>query len=104
MKMYGSICLSDIPQELMYEYNGKVYVKIQVLKYKEPKLFPNGDVKFDHFIKANVKEEEDGVNYYLGRLKMVDEVNSQAKTEVLNKIKRQSGEVDDSESFADEIF
>jgi len=31
-----SICLSDIPKEYIYDYNGKKYTKITAVKKREP--------------------------------------------------------------------
>lgn len=62
---YGSLCLSDIPKDLIEEVNGKKYLNISVVEVKSS---PYGD---SHFIAASCKKEErkDGVKYIFGNLK-----------------------------------
>ncbi len=68
MRLYGSICLSDIPKELIRtsEKNGKKYLNIEVNERREPSAYGN-----THYVKATVKaaEKREGVNYYIGDLK-----------------------------------
>lgn len=66
-KLFGSLCLSDIPRELIREgKNGKKYISIEVDERRTPS--PYGDT---HFIKAWCKaaERKEGVNYFIGDLK-----------------------------------
>jgi hypothetical protein len=35
----SSICLTDIPKELTFEYNGKTYVKVDINIYASPNQF-----------------------------------------------------------------
>lgn len=65
--LYGSICLSDIPKELITtSKNGKKYLNIEVNKLQKPS--PYGAT---HAVKMSVKkgERKEGVNYYIGNLK-----------------------------------
>ena len=65
--LYGSICLTDIPRELITESkNGKKYLNIEVNKLQKPS--PYGAT---HAVKMIVKkgDRKDGVNYYIGNLK-----------------------------------
>lgn len=67
MDYFGSICLSDIPKELIRTgKNGKKYLSIDVRERREPSQY--GDT---HFIKAYCKksEQKEGVNYFIGELK-----------------------------------
>lgn len=64
---YGSLCLSDIPKELIQTgKNGKKYLNIDIYERREVSQF--GET---HTIKASCKKEEqkEGVNYYIGALK-----------------------------------
>ena len=64
---YGSICLTDIPKELIKTAsNGKKYLNIDIYERKEV-----GKFGATHTIKASCKREEqkDGVNYFIGELK-----------------------------------
>ena len=64
---YGSICLSDIPRELISTgQNGKKYLNIEIGERRQPSQFGA-----THYVKASVKQEQkrDGVNYYIGDLK-----------------------------------
>ena len=66
-KLFGSLCLSDIPRELIREgKNGKKYISIEVDERKTPS--PYGDT---HYVKAWCKaaERKEGVNYFIGELK-----------------------------------
>lgn len=65
--LYGSLCLSDIPKELITTgKNGKKYLNIVVNKRKEVSQFGN-----THYVKAYVKKalQKEGQNYYIGELK-----------------------------------
>ena len=65
--LYGSICLSDIPKELItVGKNGKKYLNIEVKERREVSQFG-----MTHYIKAYCKKEHQrqGVNYYIGELK-----------------------------------
>lgn len=64
---YGSICLSDIPRELITTAkNGKKYLNIEIGERRQPSQYGA-----THYVKASVKQEQkqDGVNYYIGDLK-----------------------------------
>lgn len=70
----GSICLSDIPREVMKKVmckDGKerIYVNISVFARKTPATFTNGDITrtYTHSISCAPKKEErrEGVNYYI---------------------------------------
>lgn len=64
---YGSICLSEIPKELITtDRNGKKWLNVDVFEMKLPSQWGH-----THTIKASVKKEDrkDGVNYYIGKLK-----------------------------------
>jgi len=65
--LYGNICLSDIPKELItVGKNGKKYLYIVVNERREVSQFG-----MTHYIKAYCKKEQQrqGVNYYIGELK-----------------------------------
>lgn len=65
--MYGSICLTDIPKELItVGKNGKKYLRVTVSERRTPSRF--GDT---HYIKAYCRKEErrEGANYYIGELR-----------------------------------
>lgn len=70
MNYYGSICLSDIPKDKIVksEKNGKLYLNIDVVAYKESNLYGNS-----HFIAlSSDKEERQKEGYkptYIGNLK-----------------------------------
>lgn len=67
MNLFGSICLSDIPKELIKTAgNGKQYLDIEVYEKQHPGKY--GDT---HAIKASCRksEQREGVNYYIGNLK-----------------------------------
>lgn len=68
--LYGSICLSDIPKELItVGKNGKKYLNIVVNERREVSQFG-----MTHYVKAYCKKEQqrEGVNYYIGELKTSD--------------------------------
>lgn len=65
--LYGSICLSDIPKELITESkNGKKYLNIEVTALRQPSQYGA-----THAVKMSVKkaDRKEGVNYYIGNLK-----------------------------------
>lgn len=70
MNYYGSICLSDIPKDKIVksEKNGKLYLNIDVVAYKESNQYGNS-----HFIAlSSDKEERQKGDYkptYIGNLK-----------------------------------
>ena len=71
--LIGSICLSDIPREVMKKVmckdgSQKIFVNIAVMERKEPATF--GDRTYTHFISCFPKKEErkEGVNYFIGDL------------------------------------
>ena len=70
MNYYGSICLSDIPKDKIVksEKNGKLYLNIDAVAYKEPNQYGNS-----HFIAlSSDKEERQKGGYkptYIGNLK-----------------------------------
>lgn len=64
---YGSICLSDIPKELIVESkNGKKYINIDIFERREVGMY--GDT---HNIKIACPKDkrEEGKNYYIGNLR-----------------------------------
>lgn len=71
-KLYGSICLSDIPAELkkkvMTKGGEKEYVSIVLGKRKNVARF--GKITFTHYISLNVRKSDkrEGVNYFIGDL------------------------------------
>lgn len=76
-RIYGSICLSDIPKELIKAVtcaDGQVrkFLNIAVVEMKEPRTFTNGDKRrtYTHFLTCAPKKEEqkEGVRYILGSL------------------------------------
>lgn len=66
--LYGSICLSDIPRELIRTAgNGKKYLSVIVSERKAPSQ--RGDT---HYIKCYVKKDQqlpEGTNLYIGDLR-----------------------------------
>lgn len=71
--LLGSICLSDIPREVMKKVickdgKEKIFVNIAVCERKEPVTF--GDRTYTHFISCSPKKEEriEGRNYFIADL------------------------------------
>lgn len=71
--LIGSICLSDIPRDVMKKVmckdgSQKIFVNIAVMERKEPSTF--GDRTYTHFISCAPKKEErkEGVNYFIADL------------------------------------
>lgn len=65
--LFGSICLTDIPKELIRTAeNGKKYLTVVINRRREPGKFGH-----THYIKAYCRKDEqkEGVNYYIGELK-----------------------------------
>lgn len=66
--LFGSICLSDIPRELIRtsEKNGKKYITISVQARRAPSQYG-----YTHNIKAYAKRGEvpEGTNLFIGELK-----------------------------------
>lgn len=78
VNLYGSICLSDIPKELITtSKNGKKYLNIEVNELRQPSQYGA-----THAVKMSVKkaERKDGVNYYIGNLKPSKFGNDNAET------------------------
>lgn len=72
--LHGSICLSDIPKELIKKVVCKdgvtrAYLNIRIVERKEPITF--GDRTFTHFVGASIKKEEQeaGKKYIWGDLR-----------------------------------
>ncbi len=64
---FGSICLSDIPKELIITgKNGKKYLNVVVNERRTP-----GQYGHTHYIKVYAKKEAvpEGANLYIGELK-----------------------------------
>lgn len=67
MKLFGSICLSDIDKNLIRKgSNGKSYLTIEIGERQQP-----GRYGETHWIKQYCKstERREGVNYFIGDLK-----------------------------------
>ncbi len=69
----GSICLSNIPKEVIKKIECKdgvtrAFVNIAIFERREPITF--GDRTYTHSVSCAPKKEErvDGVNYYIGDL------------------------------------
>lgn len=82
--LFGSICLSDIPREVMKKVMCKdgverVYLNISIGAFKEPKTF--NDKKYTHYVSCAPKnaERKEGVNYYLGNLQTWDDTPQPAR-------------------------
>lgn len=66
----GSICLTDIPKELITTANnGKKYLNVYVNERKTP-----GKFGATHYIKCAVKkaDQKPDVNYFIGDLQRID--------------------------------
>lgn len=70
----GSICLSDIPRELIKKVvcrDGvtRLYLNIGIHRRKTPQTYPDGRT-ITHYISCAPRKEErvDGVNYFIGDL------------------------------------
>lgn len=66
--LFGSICLTDIPRELIQtsEKNGKKYLSVIIAERRTPSQYG-----YTHYIKAYAKRGEvaQEVNLYIGELK-----------------------------------
>ena len=64
----GSICLSDIPKEYVFEFNGKKYISIGIRERQTPSAY--GDT---HYIRVNkpkdVAEPIDKSRTFIGKAK-----------------------------------
>lgn len=83
VNLFGSICLSDIPKELITTAkNGKKYLNIEVKEMRSPSQYGH-----THTVKASVKKEErkEGVNYYIGNLKVSKYGNEEQPTPVMQQ-------------------
>ena len=90
---YGSICLSQIPRELIKKIGDKLYLNIRVAPRKEADKYGN-----THFVKCSVRKDEqvEGVNYYIGSLKPDDwQLQNQPTTADIDKAAR----VDDGDDL-----
>lgn len=75
--LVGSICLSDIPKNLLKKVTCKdgkerIYLNVAIITKKNPQTFNNGGVPrtYTHFISCAPKKEErkENENYILGDL------------------------------------
>ena len=87
--LFGSICLSDIPRELMKKVMCKdgverIYLNVSVGELKEPAVF--GGNTFTHYISCAPKKEEriEGRKYYLGNLQTFNRQPSAPTAEQIN--------------------
>lgn len=65
--LYGSICLSDIPKELITTHpNGKKYLKIVIRRRRQADRFGN-----TYYVKARADKGHDaeGVNLFIGAMR-----------------------------------
>lgn len=65
--LYGSICLTDIPKELItVGKNGKKYLNVVINARREVSAYG-----MTHYMKAYCKREQqrEGTNYYIGEFK-----------------------------------
>lgn len=89
--LYGSLCLTDIPKELItVGKNGKKYLNIVVNERRGVSQYG-----MTHYVKAYVKKDQakEGVNYYIGELKPSDYQNSgNAVTPAVSSIPSESQE------------
>jgi len=84
--MYGSICLSDIPRQMMKKVmckDGKerIYLNVKIVERKQPSQYGH-----THFITCEPKKEErqEGVNYIFGDLKTFGEQQRPTTEDVNN--------------------
>ncbi|MGN1172881.1 MAG: hypothetical protein ACI4SO_03750 [Muribaculaceae bacterium] len=96
MILIGSICLTDIPKELIKRVvcrDGKerAYLNISIVERKQPQTFENGGRSrvITHFVSCAPKKEErkDGVQYILGDL---ETLAFKTETEAVSKPSAQS--------------
>lgn len=75
--LYGSLCLSDIPKELItVGKNGKKYLNIVVNKRREVSQFGMTHIMSRLIVKK--EQQREGVNYYIGELKPSSYQNNNA--------------------------
>jgi len=81
--LLGSICLSDIPRQMMKKVmckDGKerIYLNVRIVERKQPSAYGH-----THFITCEPKKEErkGGVNYIFGDFKEWKPVNTTPTTE-----------------------
>jgi len=87
-KLYGSICLTDIPKEMIQTAsNGKKYLNIEVFRMKQPSQYGH-----THCISVSCKKEDkkEGVNYYIGKMKESVQTPVQQSSEPRNYEKAKS--------------
>lgn len=83
VNLYGSICLTDIPKELItVGRNGKKYLNVVINKRREVSQYG-----MTHYVKAHCRKElqRDGVNYYIGDLKPSSYQNNNTSTPTQNE-------------------
>lgn len=68
ISLYGSICLSDIPKNLIYRAaNGKAYLNVNIRRRQQPDRFGN-----TFYVKVRVRQGEvvpEGATLFVGSLK-----------------------------------
>lgn len=63
--LYGSICLSDIPKELIRTAsNGKKYINVEVRERKAPSAYGH-----THYIRVSPDRNQPNTKAYIGELK-----------------------------------
>lgn len=99
--LLGSICLSDIPKEVMKKVmckDGKerIFLNISVCERKTPATF--GDKTYTHFISCAPKKDErkEGVNYFIGDLQTYE---PQPRTPTAEQIANAPSVTDDDLPF-----
>jgi len=73
--LYGSICLSDIPKELITTAaNGKKYLNVTIDERRQPSQYG-----MTHYMKAYCRKEQrkEGINYYIGELRPSNNAHTQ---------------------------
>jgi len=80
MKFVGSLCLSDIPKELIKVVKCKdgverAFLNISIHELKEPRVDESGKVTSDHFVSCAPRKEErdEKKNYIFGSLRKWNE-------------------------------
>ena len=89
-RLYGSICLSDIPRSQMKKVKTKdgkerIYLNIFIGERKEPVTFD--DRTYTHFVSCSPKKEErvEGENYFIGDLQTYNPQPSAPTAEQINE-------------------
>ena len=88
----GSICLSDIPKELIKKVttkNGevKMFLNISIGQLKEPQKDSEGKIRSTHWVGCAPKKEDriEGKNYFIGGIKeWTQEVNTPSAEDINN--------------------